>query len=71
MSALTIYECPAHGPQGLPPYDYPCAVCGAAVREVRVFREEDVRPLWQAANGRYVRELIEEAVDAFPAPADW
>lgn len=43
---------------------------------VRVFREEDVRPLWEAADDSFVggdgeRQALAVAVHDFPAPEEW
>lgn len=89
--SLTIYECPTcghvidRGGSPMPPVcnglrrPHGMIVC----RRVRVFREDDVRPLWEIANV-YRREmdyLIQgderprrrerDALDKFPAPEDW
>lgn len=77
---LTIYECPTCGAVAresygvgwtfLPPQSK-CFVRGhhdEEPREVRVFREEDVRKLWDCcydASGHHL------APDDFPAPEEW
>jgi hypothetical protein len=76
---LTIYECPKCGAQHLDRYwgrTPNCPHRGDEFREVRVFREEDVRPLWEAAQD--AKDMLampapkyETAVDAFPAPEEW
>ncbi len=92
---LTIYECPEcgwwTGDAGQGATDRPEAWCtgmhnGAEHRSrrmlpVRVFRETDVRPLWDWLQltapwarapmpvGRQV--MLAAAIKAFPAPADW
>jgi hypothetical protein len=60
-----IYECPECGVMD----DTAACACERAGRlhPIRVFREEDVRPLWEAARGG--RAWI--AVADFPAPDDW
>jgi hypothetical protein len=49
---------------------------GPEMVRVRVFREEDVRPLWEAAADVKAREgecwpYVVGAVADFPAPDDW
>lgn len=81
---LTIYECSgplAHRssvrrPGGGIKADR-CFFCPEVVQEVRVFREEDVRPLWEVlAFGAGLRgddppaDAV-EAMRAFPAPEEW
>jgi hypothetical protein len=71
---LTIYECPepGHGTR-LRPWmagGEPCPRCVP----VRVFREEDVRPLWDALNAVRMADdhrNVGCALNAFPAPEAW
>jgi hypothetical protein len=79
---LTIYECPKcdwwfgdDDERGEQPITCADGHDEVALREVRVFREEDVRPLWEIAvagiaqfdPGRSGRN----AVRNFPAPEEW
>lgn len=91
---LTIYECPCgvralyqSGPHEIPgsrgrdendriTEGTPCP--HGPLAAVRVFREEDVRPLYDAADavtdnsaGPEERVALLMAWDAFPAPAEW
>lgn len=83
---LTIYECPEHGvmrtcvtpfPDALPAPACRVFGCQQPTSPVRVFREEDVRPLWEAVNRRrrFGDDTCEphedDAFDAFPAPEEW
>lgn len=77
---LTIYECPLCGRReldriyvghGSAKDGEPCPI---EPRPVRVFREENVRPLWEAVMDRpktSVPFAIRSAGEAFPAPPDW
>jgi hypothetical protein len=76
-SGLTVYECEVHGVRQVLRYEPPCDICGRVLKPVRVFREEDVKPLWEAvAFGADLTgdEPFPAAIDAarmFPAPAEW
>jgi hypothetical protein len=51
-----------------------CVRCGSsALAEVVMFREEDVRPLYEAAHNAEGSDLTDvwDAADRFPAPEDW
>lgn len=76
--ALTIYRCPKcervfdHHPMD---HVALTGFCAGDVAEVRVFAEDDVRPLWEAASEVYEdsgawKELRRPLRD-FPAPDDW
>lgn len=98
--ADTIYECPDCGAVGATVYallraplrergQTTCSLRGFHThepREVRVFREEDVRPLWDlidralrgdvgvmfgARDGAGAWRVFSVTRDAFPAPEDW
>jgi hypothetical protein len=77
---LTIYECPVCGAMtgsdhdclGKPDHRHPR--CRRA--EVRVFREEDVRPLWDFVRAETevlpsTGAMPQDVLDAFPAPENW
>lgn len=68
--ALTIYRCPECGKQR---HGYPCLHCGSGLsgEEVRVFTEEDVRPLWEALDAMTWEPLAHRPLAAFPTPKDW
>lgn len=84
---LTIYVCPACGWWEGDANRDPDGDCNGAdaspwpthalteMVPVRVFREEDVRPLWEAAEERtdsvYRSGVLEAAVEAFPSPEEW
>jgi hypothetical protein len=60
------------------PAAYSCSACVNTAQRVRVFHEDDVRPLWDAAKALplYATTLpaghrLVTAADAFPAPAEW
>lgn len=84
MNALTIYECPTHGHvEEVEHTGYGYSLCrdnrgcDHRVTEVRVYREDDVRPLVEFAemalavtpegpNGMLVHKAAGKALDAFP-----
>jgi hypothetical protein len=69
MSApMTIYVCPNGHAKSTHFGDAGCYVCGEAVAPVSVFREEDVRPLFDAAQAGVIDPA---AIAAFPAPEEW
>lgn len=80
---LTIYECPVPGCNGAAskpeaiPHSHGAHIeanAGPEAREVHVFREEDVRPLWEALHhAAWIigRRWMRCALDAFPAPEEW
>lgn len=85
---VTIYECPNRHLSSHPvnaggsDLDAPkCYACLKVVTSVRVFREEDVRPLWEAARmlDRERQYLLDSdtpyaeyaKLAAFPAPEEW
>jgi hypothetical protein len=77
---ITIYVCPECGTWGQEEgytgghnFARNPECCQNQRVPVRVFREEEVRPLW-AARGLYgldVWKMHTEAIDAFPAPEEW
>lgn len=85
--SLTIYECPdcGNGPETTPLIPgvslrgdnrrrCPCGYIGEFV-PVRLFREEDVRPLYEAAASRGGLfggdDALARALRRFPAPEEW
>lgn len=87
---LTIYECTGCGEQRRHERDWCCYEAiprstrrlAREVVPVRMFREADVRPLWEAARVLEAEcgvsapdwDAADEAaaaIDAFPAPDDW
>lgn len=76
--ALTIVVCPEHGPRAFDEsyVGRPCShltsghVCGRYMDRVRVFREEDVRPLYDTVDTFGVAEE-RVVLDRFPAPEEW
>lgn len=88
MWPLTIYLCPACG-RSVDALDFDRTTCAGAEYDgsehadvmmvaVRVFREEDVRALWDASrqsseHGHHPRDdaRLRGALAAFPAPEEW
>lgn len=77
---LTIYVCD-EGHVGGSLAANGCEECYGGTKPVRVFREEDVGPLWDAAcevtDVLYPAEEygaarpLHDALEAFPAPEEW
>lgn len=81
--AIVVYECPECGLVTDQPGNGRCGVVALhsdadSVRlhgPIQVFRDEDVRPLWEAlrllASPFSDRITAVQALDAFPAPEEW
>lgn len=74
MEPITIYECRNCGLWRHVPSLCLCDERPKKRVPVRLFREEDVRPLWEAAKQESSPARSASfvgAVDAFPAPEEW